>query len=64
MTQKTWNFPFTTCKSDELLLEPGTYRLETWGASGGRESSDIPRELGGYSRGVLTLNKQTKHGEL
>jgi hypothetical protein len=53
-------FNYTECKAEELFLDPGTYQLEVWGASGGCRSSGIVRGLGGYARGILTLRERTK----
>jgi hypothetical protein len=54
-----WTFSYTTCRADELFLDPGTYELEVWGASGGQYGS-IPRGNGGYARGTITLRERTK----
>jgi hypothetical protein len=53
-------FNYTECRAEDFFLNPGTYQLEVWGASGGVWSSSIPRGLGGYARGVLTLRERTK----
>jgi hypothetical protein len=52
-------FSYTDCRADELFLEPGTYELEVWGASGGVRNG-VTRGLGGYARGIITLNERTK----
>jgi hypothetical protein len=57
---KNWTFPYTQCKAEQLFLDPGTYELEVWGASGGYYGSYSKRGLGGYSRGILTLRERTK----
>jgi hypothetical protein len=54
-----WTFSYTVCGADELFLDPGTYELEVWGASGGQFGS-IPRGLGGYAKGTITLRERTK----
>jgi hypothetical protein len=56
---KNWTFSYTVCGADELFLDPGTYELEVWGASGGAYST-IPRGNGGYARGIITLRERTK----
>jgi hypothetical protein len=56
---KNWTFNFSGCRTEELFLDPGTYELEVWGASGGAWNG-ITRGLGGYSRGIITLNERTK----
>jgi hypothetical protein len=50
-------FTYTTCAAQRVILQPGTYRLEVWGASGGtyRPSGG----LGGYSKGELTVYEST-----
>jgi hypothetical protein len=53
------SFNYTQCRAEELFLNPGTYQLEVWGASGGIYSH-IARGLGGYSKGILTLRERTK----
>jgi hypothetical protein len=57
---EVWRFNYIQCRAEELFLNPGTYQLEVWGASGGIQSSSYPRGLGGYSKGVLTLRERTK----
>jgi hypothetical protein len=55
-----WAFSYTTCRADELFLDPGTYELEVWGASGGIYNSNGARGNGGYARGTITLRERTK----
>jgi hypothetical protein len=55
-----WTFSYTACRADELFLDPGSYEFEVWGASGGVRGSNIPRGLGGYARGIITLRGRTK----
>lgn len=43
----------------EVTLDVGTYKLETWGASGGN-SSVIKGGLGGYSVGTMTVSSSIK----
>jgi hypothetical protein len=57
---KNWTFSYTQCKAEQLFLDPGSYELEVWGASGGYYSSYSKRGLGGYSRGILTLRERTE----
>jgi hypothetical protein len=57
---EVWRFNYTQCRAEELFLDTGIYQLEVWGASGGCGSTSIPRGLGGYSRGILTLRERTK----
>lgn len=44
-----------------VTLEPGTYKLEAWGASGG-QSGGVPGTAGqgGYTSGTVTFDKTTK----
>ncbi|KAK8899209.1 hypothetical protein M9Y10_001513 [Tritrichomonas musculus] len=53
----------------KISLPQGQYKLEVWGAKGGdstgnghpncsRGNSTVPGGLGGYSRGILSLNKK------
>lgn len=41
-----------------VTLEPGVYKLEAWGASGGGNVAGMVGE-GGYTSGTVTLNKTT-----
>jgi hypothetical protein len=50
-------FTYTTCAAQQVTLQPGTYRFEVWGASGG--SNKASGGLGGYSKGELTLSEST-----
>lgn len=48
---------------EEVKLEPGTYKLEVWGAQGGdiKQINDIANGgKGGYSSGYFTLTKSKK----
>ena len=49
----------SVCHSIDIVLSPGIYVLEVWGASGGANSSENSA-LGGYSYGILTLREETK----
>ena len=42
-----------------IMLPPGSYKLECWGAQGGYRSSATYGGKGGYSVGELTLNEET-----
>ena len=42
-----------------IVLPPGTYKLEVWGAQGGYRSNATYGGKGGYSYGTLTLNNTT-----
>lgn len=42
-----------------IMLPPGSYKLECWGAQGGYRSSATYSGMGGYSVGELTLNEET-----
>lgn len=49
-----------TGSEQSVTLKPGKYKLECWGASGGKEGLDFGGGAkGGYSVGELTLKKQT-----
>jgi hypothetical protein len=43
----------------EVTLKRGIYQLECWGASGGSYSTSYVGGKGGYSIGVVTLNRNT-----
>lgn len=53
-------FDFTG-KVQSVVLEPGTYKLEVWGAEGGKHGNrtNTPGK-GGYSSGILKLESKTK----
>lgn len=44
-----------------VILPKGQYQLECWGAQGGNGNGNIsqPGGKGGYSKGIITLNKKT-----
>ena len=42
-----------------VTLPAGTYRLEAWGAQGGMYTDGAEGGLGGYTDGLLTLDKET-----
>ena len=54
---KTWDFSYTG-GMQSITLQPGTYKLETWGAQGGNYSS-YNGGLGGYSSGQLKITTPT-----
>lgn len=47
-------------KVSEILLNPGEYLLEVWGAQGGDAKSPYLGGEGGYSKGFIRLYKDTK----
>ena len=49
-----------TGKRIEVTLNPGTYKLELWGAQGGEDNASCIGGNGGYSYGDLTLTEETK----
>ncbi|MCC0642524.1 glycine rich domain-containing protein [Clostridioides sp. ES-S-0049-03] len=57
--QTVWNFNYTG-SPQSVILKPGKYKMECYGASGGiNNSSWDTNARGGYSKGELTLNKLT-----
>ncbi|PBG22527.1 hypothetical protein BGU81_21775 [Clostridioides difficile] len=60
--QTEWNFDAVS-SAQEIILKPGKYKLECWGARGG--ATGAPHEegfyygKGGYCSGELTLRKKT-----
>ena len=63
--QNTYFLPYpcedhTTCYPYVSLLPPGVYNLEVWGAQGGSYNEVNVGGKGGYSRGLLKLNSQTR----
>ncbi|HGT0129334.1 TPA: glycine rich domain-containing protein [Clostridioides difficile] len=54
-----WNFDYTGAEQS-VTLKPGKYKLECWGACGGGWFSEWTKGAkGGYSKGELTLKKET-----
>ena len=60
-------FDYNGREPDKISLPQGQYMLEVWGAKGGdstgngdspRGNNTAPCGLGGYSRGILSLNKK------
>ncbi|MCC0718365.1 glycine rich domain-containing protein [Clostridioides sp. ZZV14-6105] len=54
-----WNFGYNGSPQN-VTLKPGKYKFECWGSSGGiNNSSWYTDAKGGYSKGEITLKKQT-----
>lgn len=53
-----WNFDFKA-EAQPIILKPGKYKLECWGACGSKPSTLLNWSKGGYSYGELTLKKET-----
>lgn len=57
--QTEWNFDYIGA-GRKVTLKPGKYKLECWGASGGGPFDEWTEcAKGGYSKGELTLKKET-----
>lgn len=57
--QTVWNFGYNGSPQN-VTLKPGKYKFECWGSSGGiNNSSWYTDAKGGYSKGEITLKKQT-----
>lgn len=58
--EKTFNFNYTG--SEQVFIAPasGYYQLETWGAQGGSYDENSQGGYGGYSKGIIYLNKKQK----
>lgn len=52
------NFEYTG-SAQMVTLQPGRYKLETWGAQGGYRSSESYGGKGGYSSGELSIDAET-----
>ena len=53
-----WTFDYTGSEQTFTAPMSGTYKLETWGAQGGyAQTSEALGGYGGYSKGIVTLNK-------
>ena len=50
MTDHVYLFNYTECTVSKLILSPGVYRFEVWGAS-----SLLTQSMGGYSSGYLRV---------
>lgn len=59
-TGDTLNCPYSG-SAKSITLPKGQYQLECWGAQGGNGTNDTsqPGGKGGYSKGIITLNKKT-----
>ena len=55
-----FNFDYTGAEQTFIAPVSGTYRLETWGAQGGNDTSGTHGGYGGFSNGDLKLNKNEK----
>ena len=56
------NYDYTGTPQEFIVPVTGTYKIELWGASGGRDYFGIYRStqgLGGYTAGTITLTKGT-----
>lgn len=58
MALQTWNFNYTG-SIQSILLQPGVYLLQAWGAQGG-SGNDIIGGKGGYSEGQILLLTETR----
>lgn len=60
--QTEWNFDAVS-SAQEIILKPGKYKFECWGARGGATGTPLSDGFyygkGGYSSGELTLKKET-----
>ncbi|EJA6689379.1 TPA: hypothetical protein SHW33_002935 [Clostridioides difficile] len=57
--QTEWNFGYNG-SPQSVILKPGKYKFECWGSSGGINNSSWHTDAkGGYSKGEITLKKQT-----
>ncbi|SJU08217.1 glycine rich domain-containing protein [Clostridioides difficile] len=57
--QTEWTFGYNG-SPQSVILKPGKYKFECWGSSGGiNNSSWYTDAKGGYSKGEITLKKQT-----
>ncbi|MCC0686214.1 glycine rich domain-containing protein [Clostridioides sp. ZZV14-6345] len=57
--QTVWNFGYNGSPQN-VTLKPGKYKFECWGSSGGINNSSWDTDAkGGYSKGEITLKKQT-----
>ena len=54
-----WSIPYENCSATKILLPAGYYVFEVWGASGASGTGGRGG-LGGYSRGEISLEKETK----
>ena len=54
------NFDYTGSVQNYIVPQSGRYKLEVWGAQGGSYSSQYYGGKGGYSTGIVNLNKGTR----
>ena len=55
----TWDFDYTGGEQTFTALSTGTYKLEVWGAQGGKSNEGVGG-YGGYSQGYIQLEKNSK----
>ena len=55
-----WTFDYTGGEQEFTTPCSGGYKLETWGAQGGSESTTFYGGYGGYSNGEINLKKNIK----
>lgn len=55
-----WTFDYTGGEQEFTIPCSGGYKLETWGAQGGSESTTFYGGYGGYSNGQINLKKNIK----
>lgn len=55
-----WNYEYTGGEQYFIANKTGRYKLETWGAEGGKYRGSVAGGYGGYSTGTITLDKNTK----
>lgn len=58
-----WNYEYTGGEQYFIANKTGNYKLEVWGAQGGSfeyEGTDYLGGYGGYSTGIINLNKNEK----
>ena len=58
-TNNTWDFDYTGSEQTLTIPITGRYKLETWGAQGGKYSSYFSG-YGGYSIGYMNLSENSK----
>ncbi len=57
---KKFVFNYMNSEKEFTVPKNGRYKLEVWGAQGGNATDEYIGGYGGYSTGVVSLNKQTK----
>lgn len=58
--KSVYNFPYTGEVQTFTAPETGSYLLEVWGAEGGYRNDQSISGKGGYSKGIISLNKGAK----